>query len=81
MANQFLSELNGKPVLSARGQDVGTQRTVTMNPRTGKLEELIIDPAETHVTSSKLSKTPAGYYSCPPYLLDRVDSVIVVDIS
>ena len=78
--NHLLSSLTGKPVRSSRGRDVGTLRRLTMNPKTGQLEELIIDPGENRLSDSNLPRTKDGFFKCPFSKIDGVDSVIVVDI-
>ena len=51
-----------------------------MDPKTGQLEELIIDPGENRLSDSNLTRTKDGFYKCRFSKIDGVDSVIVVDI-
>lgn len=80
MSKQLLSDVADKSVVSAQGQDIGKLSRITFNPMTGALEDLIIDPIESPVSSKKLSQTNDGLYKCPFYLIDGVDNVIVVNI-
>ena len=76
---QFATELKGKTVMTDDGQILGTLAGLIMDTRTGKIESMVVNPAES--VETRLFKTdPQGRLVLGFKTMQAVKDVIVTQI-
>jgi len=77
---QFASELKGKTVMTDDGEILGILEDFIMDTRTGKIESILVSPADT--VETRLFKTdPQGRLILGFRTMRSVRDVIVTDIA
>ena len=76
---QFASELKGKTVMTDEGDILGILEDLIMDTRTGKIESILVSPADT--VETRLFKTdPQGRLILSFRTMRAIRDVIVTDI-
>lgn len=74
----FISELKGKTVMTKDGQILGILDNFMMNTRTGKLETMLIAPAE-NLETRLFKNDPEGHVVLSIKTMRAVKDVVVVE--
>lgn len=77
MPEVLASTLSDKRVLGAHGETLGTVYNVTIEPRTGQLRNVLVDPDQT--PPPKFQLTRHGHVRIPADSIVGVDEYVVVD--
>ena len=75
METVLSTEFSDKPVLGADGERLGTVDSVTMNPETGELLAVVVDPAG---DLRGFEETSDGQVSLPASSIQGLDDYLVV---
>ena len=76
---KFISELRGKTVMTPDGQILGMIENLMVNTRSGKIQDVLVIPAEE--VETKLYKTdPAGRLILPFTGMKAVKDVVVMSV-
>lgn len=76
---KFISELRGKTVMTPDGQILGMIENLMINTRSGKVQDVLVIPAEE--VETKLYKTdPAGRLILPFTGMKAVKDVVVMSV-
>ena len=79
MADILAENLSGKDVMGADGTELGMLYNITMDLKTGRLADLVIEPHETlHVESSRFDTDEHGRLHVPVRTVQAVKDYIVV---
>lgn len=73
----FESELRGKSVMSDEGTYLGILRNTTMNPKTGELVAILVEPSE-EIDRRLYTTTETGYIQFPFTSVKNVRNVVIV---
>lgn len=76
MSEVLASALPKKPVLSADGRELGTVHSLTIEPRTGRLATLLVEPNGTEF--DELATTEDGYLRIPAAAISGFDDQLIV---
>jgi len=71
------NDLRGKRVMSDEGMYLGTLRNITVDERTGRLENLLVEPSE-KIDSRLYHQDERGYLLFPFASVKSVRDVIVI---
>jgi len=78
--NRFATELNGKTVMTDDGDILGILEDLIMDTRTGRIESILVSPAET--VETRLFKTdPQGRLILAFRTMRAVKDVIVTELA
>jgi sporulation protein YlmC with PRC-barrel domain len=79
MANTLASNLTGKRVVTSGGSELGILRNITIDVRTGKIEQLHVDPEVTE--TDVFEQDENGYLLIPANRIRGSDNTIMVDMT
>ena len=80
MPEVLASALPEKPVLSSDGRELGTVYSLTMEPQTGTLRSVVVDPDPGTPDIESVETTEAGRFRLPATAVTGVDDHLVVDL-
>ena len=79
MSGILAENLSGKAVMGSDGTELGMLYNITMDLRTGELDDLVVDPTEdTPTRSIDLETDSGGHYRVPVSRVQAVKDYIVV---
>jgi sporulation protein YlmC with PRC-barrel domain len=78
MAEILAENLSGKTVVGSDGRELGQLYNITMDLKSGALDELIVEPDDERPTDSDLSTDEAGRYRIGVVHVQAVKDHIVV---
>jgi sporulation protein YlmC with PRC-barrel domain len=78
MADILAENLSGKAVMGTDGVELGGLYNITMNLKTGALQNLLIDPDENAPASIDFDTDEAGRYQVPVSRVQAVKDYIVI---
>ena len=86
MSTVLASALPEKPVFSADGRELGTVRDLTIDPRSGDFETLLVDPPATASgngveSDGENERDPDGRIRIPGDAVTAVGDQVIVDLS
>lgn len=76
MATVLATKLSSKPVLGADGERLGTVHNVTMNPETGELLSVVVDPKG---DLQGFERTTEGRVRLPASSIEGLDDYLIVN--
>jgi sporulation protein YlmC with PRC-barrel domain len=79
MADILAENLSGKAVMGSDGTELGMLYNITMNLRSGELEDLIVQPKEQTAFDADFEVDEEGNYRLPARNVQAVKDYIVVD--
>jgi sporulation protein YlmC with PRC-barrel domain len=79
MADILAENLSGKAVMGSDGKELGMLYNITMDLRTGDLEDLIVQPDEQTAFDADFEVDGNGNYRVPARNVQAVKDYIVVD--
>jgi len=71
------NELRGKRVMSSEGMFIGTLRNITVNEKTGKLENILVEPSD-KIDPRLYHQDEQGYLLFPFESVKSVRDVIIL---
>ncbi|OYT61283.1 PRC-barrel domain protein [Thermoplasmatales archaeon ex4484_30] len=71
------NELRGKRVMSSEGMVIGTLRNITVNEKTGKLENILVEPSD-KIDPRLYHQDEQGYLLFPFESVKSVRDVIIL---
>ncbi|ELY95530.1 MULTISPECIES: PRC-barrel domain-containing protein [Natrialba] len=77
MDELFAQDLGGKTIVGTDGTAFGTLHTITIEPKSGALRDLVVDPGD-HSPSSITPRTDDDRLRIPVSRIKRVSDQIVV---
>lgn len=78
MADVLAENLSGKAVMGSDGTELGMLYNITMNLKSGKLEDLLVEPDEDSEVSLDFSRDDDGRYHVPVNRVQAVKDYIVI---
>ncbi|GAA0240993.1 PRC-barrel domain-containing protein [Haladaptatus pallidirubidus] len=78
MSNVFIQNIIGMDVSSTNGVAIGTLKTVTMNMKTGKLSNLIVEPTKDSKMPGDISVDENGQFQFSISKVRAVNDHIIV---
>jgi len=79
MSDILAENLSGKAVMGSDGTELGMLYNITMNLKTGKLSDLIVEPdEEASIPDLDLEADEEGHYHIPVQRVQAVKDYIVV---
>lgn len=78
MPEVLASALPDQPVLSTDGREIGIVHNLTIEPRTGSLDTLLIEPNGNEF--DEVEKTEGGYIPIPAEAISGFDDHLMVEI-
>jgi sporulation protein YlmC with PRC-barrel domain len=76
---EILAEnLSGKTVMGSDGAELGMLYNITMNLKTGTLNDLIVDPGESGARNAQFDVNERGHYLVPVSRVQAVKDHIVI---
>lgn len=79
MPNILAENLSGKAVMGSDGTELGMLYNLTMDLKTGRLDELIVEPEEDTTFDAEFTVDEAGRYHIPVSRVRAVKDYIVVE--
>lgn len=76
MRTVLATKLSDRPVLSSDGETLGTVENVTMNPKTGELVSVVVDPAS---GLDRFERDSDGRALVPASCIEGLDDYLVID--
>ena len=80
MSTVLASALPEKPVLSADGEHLGTVHNLTIDPQSGEVEHLLVDPARPESAPTGVARTDDGALGVPAGGITAVGDQVVVTL-
>ena len=78
MADVLAENLSGKAVMGSDGTELGMLYNITMNLKSGKLEDLLVEPHEDSTLKIDFPTDEDGHYLVPVNRVQAVKDYIVV---
>lgn len=78
MADILAENLSGKAVMGSDGTELGMLYNITMDLKTGKLDDLLVEPHEDSTVSIDFPTDDEGHYRVPVNRVQAVKDYIVV---
>ena len=78
MADVLAENLSGKAVMGSDGTELGMLYNITMNLKSGKLEDLLVEPHENDQVSLDFPRDEQGNYHVPVNRVQAVKDYIVI---
>jgi sporulation protein YlmC with PRC-barrel domain len=79
MPTILAENLSGKAVMGSDGAELGMLYNITMNIKTGELQELIVEPDETTAFDANFDVDEDGRFHVPVRRVQAVKDYIVVE--
>ncbi len=79
MADMLAENLSGKSVMGADGTELGRLYNITMDLKTGKLNDLVVEPLEDSDVKVDFPQDDEGHYRIPVTRVQAVKDYIVVE--
>lgn len=76
MRTVLATKLSDKPVLGADGETLGRVHNVTMNPKTGELVSVVVNPSG---DLDGFERTEEGHVRIPASSIEGLDDYLVVN--
>ncbi|MFB6267850.1 MAG: PRC-barrel domain-containing protein [Halodesulfurarchaeum sp.] len=79
MADILAENLSGKSVMGADGTELGRLYNITMDLKTGRLEDLLVEPLEDAEVTVDFPEDEDGHFRIPVSRVRAVKDYIVVE--
>jgi len=79
MPDILAENLSGKAVMGADGTELGMLYNITMDLKTGALDDLVVDPEQDTTFDAEFELDEEGHYHIPVSRVQAVKDYIVVD--
>jgi sporulation protein YlmC with PRC-barrel domain len=79
MADVLAENLSGKAVMGSDGTELGMLYNITMNLKSGKLGDLLVEPNEGETVSLDFPRDDSGRYHVPVSRVQAVKDYIVIE--